>query len=182
MKIDWKKLDIKTLAAVISDALRKNGIEITLVGGACVSIYARNKYVSYDLDFIAENSIKKISPILVELGFKRKNGRIFEHPECRFLIDFPAPPIAIGNEPVFKFNSIKTNCGIIRLLTPTDCVKDRLTAYFFWDDNQAMKQALLVAKNNKISLTEIKKWAKKEGEGEKFKIFQKKMRKLNFTN
>ena len=177
MKIEWKEISIRTLAAVISHVLRKNGIEVTLVGGACVSIYAKNKYISYDLDFVTENSIKELTPILAELGFKKRDGRLFEHPECKFLIDFPAPPIAIGNEPVFEFNSIKTNRGIIRLLTPTDCVKDRLTAYFFWNDHQALEQALLVAKNNKVNLTKIKKWAEKEGEMEKFKIFQKKLRR-----
>ena len=177
MKIKWEAISIRTLAAVISDALRKKDIEVTLVGGACVSIYAKNKYISYDLDFVTENSIKELVPILAELGFKRKNGRLFEHPECKFLLDFPAPPIAIGNEPVFKFNSIKTNRGIIRLLTPTDCVKDRLTAYFFWNDHQVLEQALLVAKNNRVNLAKIKKWAEKEGAMEKFEIFQKKLRR-----
>jgi hypothetical protein len=177
MKIEWKEISIRTLAAVISHALRKNGIEVTLVGGACVSIYAKNRYISYDLDFVTESLIKEFTPILGELGFQRKGGgRLFEHSECKFLIDFPVPPIAIGNEPVFEFNSIKTNRGLIRLLTPTDCVKDRLAAYFFWNDNQALEQALMVAKNNKANLTQIKKWAEKEGETEKFKIFQKKLR------
>ncbi|MFH0797637.1 MAG: hypothetical protein V2A65_11415 [Candidatus Omnitrophota bacterium] len=174
MKIDWKKITIKDLAAIVSDTLRKNGVEVTLVGGACVSIYAKNKYVSYDLDFITENSLKELVPILNKIGFEKKDGRLFENPKCKFLIDFPAPPIAIGNEPVLKLNSLETRYGIIRLLTATDCVKDRLAAYFFWNDRQALEQAILVAKDNKVNLTKIKKWAEKEGEMEKFKIFQKK--------
>lgn len=175
MKKVWEKITIRDLAAVISDALRKNGIEVTLVGGACVSIYAGNKYISYDLDFITESSLKELAPILDGLGFKRKDGRLFENPECKFLIDFPMPPIAIGNEPVLEFNSLKTKHGIILLLTPTDCVKDRLAAYFFWNDRQALEQAVLVTRNNKVKLTKIRKWAESEGEIEKFKIFKKKL-------
>lgn len=175
MKIDWKKITIKDLAAIVSDTLRKNGIEVTLVGGACVSIYANNKYISYDLDFITENSLKELVPLLNTLGFAKKDGRLFENTKCKFLIDFPAPPIAIGNEPVLKLNSLKTKYGIIRLLTATDCVKDRLAAYFFWNDRQALEQAILVAKNNKVNLTKIKKWAEKEGGVEKFKNFQNKI-------
>ena len=163
------------MAAVISDVLRKNGIEVTLVGGACVSIYAKNKYLSYDLDFITESSLKKLVPILDELGFKRKDGRLFENPECKFLIDFPVPPIAIGNEPVLEFNSLRTKHGIILLLTPTDCVKDRLAAYFFWGDRQALDQAVLVVRSNKVNLPKVRKWAEREDEIEKFKIFQKKL-------
>lgn len=175
MKTAWEKITIRDLTAVISDVLRKNGIEVTLVGGACVSIYAKNKYISYDLDFITESSLKELVPILGELGFKKKNGRLFENPECKFLIDFPVPPIAIGNEPVLEFNSLKTKHGIILLLTPTDCVKDRLAAYFFWDDRQALEQAVLVTRSNKVNLAKIRKWAEREGETEKFKIFQKKL-------
>ena len=175
MKIEWKKITIRDLAAVISDVLRKNGIEVTLVGGACVSIYAKNKYISYDLDFITKSSLKELVPILGELGFKRKDGRLFENPECKFLIDFPAPPIAIGNEPVLEFKSLRTKRGIIILLTPADCIKDRLAAYFFWGDRQALEQAVLVTRSNRVNLTKIRKWAEKEGGIEKFKIFQKKL-------
>jgi len=177
MKIAWGKAKIPDLAAIICEHLKKRGIEATLVGGACVSIYTKNKYISYDLDFVTENSLKELAPILDELGFIRKDGRLFEHPECGFLLDFPAPPLAVGNEPVSKFNSIRTRRGVIHLLTPTDCVKDRLAAYFFWNDRQALEQAILVAKDNKINQAEIAGWAVKEGATEKLKVFQRKLRR-----
>ena len=90
------------------------------------------------------------------------------------MIDFPAPPVQIGDEPVAKFNNLKTSFGTICLLTPTDCIKDRLAAYFFWNDQQSLEQAVMVAKRNEINLTEIKKWAEKHGEIEKYKVFKKK--------
>jgi len=175
MKIDWQKIDIEQLAAIISSHLKRNGIETVLVGGACVSLYSDNQYVSYDIDLITGSSIKKIIPVLEELEFKNTGGRLFENPKCRFLIDFPAPPVSIGNEPVLKFNNLKTRFGTINLLTPTDCVKDRLAAYFFWDDRQALNQAVMVAKRNKIYLQKIRKWAEKEGEIEKYGFFRKKV-------
>lgn len=63
MIIDWQKMDIKKLAAIISDHLKKNDIDVVLVGGACVSIYSDNKYLSYDIDLITDSSIKTIIPI-----------------------------------------------------------------------------------------------------------------------
>jgi len=45
MIFDWQKLSIIKLAALISDHLQKNGIEVVLVGGACVSLYSDNKYI-----------------------------------------------------------------------------------------------------------------------------------------
>ena len=61
------------------------------------------------------------------------------------------------------------------MLTTIDCVKDRLAAYFFWNDQQALEQAVLVTEKNKLNLSEIKKWAEKEGEAERYKVFKKKL-------
>ena len=174
MIIDWQKVSIEKLAAIISDHLKKNGIEVVLVGGACVSLYSKNKYTSYDIDLITDSPIKTIIPVLEQLGFKNIQSRLFENPQCKFLIDFPAPPVSIGDEPLSEFNYLKTRFGTICLLTPTDCVKDRLAAFFFWNDQQSLDQAVMVAERNKIYLSEIKKWAETQGEQEKYEIFVKK--------
>ena len=56
---------------------------------------------------------------------------------------------------------LKTSAGSL-LLTPTDCIKDRLASFFYWNDRQALEQALLVAKNHPIHLEDLKRWAKEE--------------------
>ena len=177
MTLNWQNVGIKKLAAIISEYLQKNDIEVVLVGGACVSLYSNNKYTSYDIDLITDSPIKKIIPVLEKLGFKNKGSRLFENPQCKFLIDFPAPPVSIGDEPLSEFNYLNTRFGTICLLTPTDCVKDRLAAYFFWNDLQSLDQAVMVAKRNKIYLPEIKKWAERLGELEKYNFFIKKINK-----
>jgi hypothetical protein len=175
MKVDWENIEIKKMAAIISGHLQKNGIEAVLVGGACVSIYSDNKYLSYDIDLITTSSIKRMIPLLEELDFKNSGGRLFENPRCKFLIDFVAPPVSIGDSPVSEFNYINTSYGTICLLTPTDCVKDRLAAYFFWNDLQSLDQAVMVAKRNKIDIQDVKKWSEKQGELDKYNIFSKKI-------
>lgn len=57
MKIDWQKAGIKKLAAIISAHLQKNGIEVVLVGGACVSLYTDNQYMSHGIDLITDSPI-----------------------------------------------------------------------------------------------------------------------------
>jgi len=69
MRIDWQKVGIKKLAAIISAHLHKNGIEVVLVGGACVSLYSNNQYMSYDIDLITESSIRKIIPVRTHPGY-----------------------------------------------------------------------------------------------------------------
>ncbi|HWY36800.1 MAG TPA: hypothetical protein VNX68_19295, partial [Nitrosopumilaceae archaeon] len=103
-----------------------------------------------------------VEKTLKKLGFKRE-GRCFSHAKCPYLIDFINPPIAIGNEPIRHFKTLNTPAGSLQLLTPTDSVKDRLASYFYWNDKQALEQALLVAKKHKIDLKDLKRWAKEEG-------------------
>ncbi len=173
MKVDWKKIKIKDLAALVCRKLNEKDIDAVLVGGACVSIYTKNKYVSYDLDFVSHASLKNITEVLTELGFKRESTRHFVRDDCPYFIEFVAPPLSIGSERVEKEEKIKTRFGSITLLTPTDSVKDRLAAYYHWNDPQALEQAIMVAKAQKVKLSEIRKWSEKEGHKEKFDIFLK---------
>jgi hypothetical protein len=168
--MNLKNIDLKDLACFIYETLKKAKIEVVLVGGACVSIYSENRYQSSDLDFVTYEELQLIEKALEPIGFRRA-GRCFVHANCPFLIDFVNPPIAIGNESIQHFKTIKTSFGSLQLLTPTDCVKDRLASFFHWNDAQALEQALLVAERHKIDLKDLKRWAKIEGHSDKLKAF-----------
>jgi len=171
VKIAWKSISIKELAGIVSKKLADNGIETLLVGGACVSLYTDGSYLSYDLDFVTHEPLKNISPLLEELGFRRDKSRHFTRKDCPFFIEFVAPPASIGDEPVTRVQKVRTRRGTIRLLTPTDSVKDRLAAYYHWNDPQALEQAVLIAKAQKVNRAEIKRWSSKEGFLDKYKNF-----------
>ena len=47
MKIEVSKMSLKELAGFVTKKLKENGIDCILVGGACVTIYSKNKYLSY---------------------------------------------------------------------------------------------------------------------------------------
>lgn len=173
MNIDWENITIIDLAAVVSKKLADNAIDAVLVGGACVSIYTKNRYLSYDLDFVSYSSLKEISNSLSEIGFKRESSRHFVRKGCPFFIEFVAPPLSIGDEPVKDRERIKTKLGSIALLTPTDSVKDRLAAFYHWNDSQALNQAVLVAEACKVTLKELKRWSEKEGHLSKYNAFIK---------
>ena len=46
------KMNLAELAAYVQTQLREDGIEVVLSGGATVSFYSSNKYVSKDVDLI----------------------------------------------------------------------------------------------------------------------------------
>jgi len=89
-----------------------------------------------------------------------------------FFIEIVAPPAAIGNEPIKSRSEIKTKFGKIILLSPTDSVKDRLAAFYHWNDPQALEQALMVAKAQRVNFREIKRWSVQEGHRQKYNVFR----------
>lgn len=175
--MNFKKITIEKLASLIGNKFKDHHLDCVLVGGACVSIYSKNQYQSYDLDYVTFEDTNQIKRALEELGFLPKE-RYFCHPDCPFFIEFVTPPVSIGNEKVTKYQHLKKPLGEITLLTPTDCVKDRLASYYYWNDRQALEQALMVCRSQKeIHYSSIKKWSHQEGHQEKYAVFLKALRK-----
>jgi hypothetical protein len=172
MQMKIKGLSLKSLAIIISDYLRINGIETVLTGGACVSIYSDNKYMSYDLDLILIDidKQKETKELLKKVGFYEE-GRYFIHKDTEYFLDFLPPPPSVGSEPVKEIVELKKGNRKLNLLSPTDCVKDRLAAYYYWDDRQSLYQAISVCVDNKVDLSEVERWSHKEGMDDKHKKF-----------
>jgi hypothetical protein len=176
INIDFKTISISDLAALINTKFAEHNMKTILVGGACVTIYSNNRYQSYDLDFVTFETKGKIKRVLLELGFELRE-KYFARSDCPYFIEFVSPPVAVGEELVHQFKTLHTPLGQVELLTPTDCVKDRLASFFHWQDRQALEQAVMVFQDQKIDLQEIKNWAKTENQLDKFEEFTKALKK-----
>jgi hypothetical protein len=167
---------MEELAAYVCSKLGENNIETVLAGGSCVQIYSQGKYTSDDIDLIdrfngGHTLIKKV---MLGMGFKEHN-RYFVHDDTEWFIEFPRGPLGVGDAPVDDIATMEEETGILRLLTPTDCIKDRLAAYYHWDDPQSLEQAVWVAEKNRFDLTSIEQWSQKEQEMDKFNIFKQRI-------
>jgi hypothetical protein len=175
-----KNIPIDDLAALIGIHLKKHDVDAVLTGGACVTIYAKSKPVSWDLDLVSaaiEDAPAKVNKAMEEIGFKANPSGYYVHPDTRFFIHFLPPPLALGNEAPKKINTIKLKLGEFKILSPTDCVKDRLASYYYFGDRQTLKQAIEVVKDNRIKISEVKRWSKSEGQLKKYNDFIKELRK-----
>lgn len=170
--MNLKGATIARLAAVVADRLRREGIEVVLSGGACVAIYSRNRYLSFDLDFVLRENVKRsrLRSALAPLGFV-ESGRHFRHPETPFIVEFLLPPLSVGQEPVREVCDKRLGRLMFRLLSPTDCVKDRLAAFYHWNDRPSLEQAILVCRDTAVDLEEVERWSVAEGMREKFSAF-----------
>lgn len=173
MAINLKTCSEKELWEYVAVHLKKKGIDTVLVGGAVVSIYSNGAYHSGDLDFVKTSIlVTKLDETMDELGFK-KHGRHFVHPNCKHLfVEFPGgPPLGIGEDNAIIPDEVEVAGTVIKILSPTDCVKDRLASYIYFKAAEGLDQAVLVAKNQEVNLTSIKKWCKGENEPHVFNEF-----------
>lgn len=168
------------LAGLVCETLRAAGITVTLTGGACVAIWSQGKYVSNDLDFIEEGPVlrRQVADAMKTLGFEPK-ARYFVHPQSKLFVEFPTGPLTVGDQRVERVSERDTPAGRLRLLSPTDCVKDRLAAFFHWNDRQALEQALLVATEQAIDLNDVARWSQSECKENKFLVFKGRLRQIN---
>ena len=159
------------IAAKVSEALERAGILATLTGGSAVTIYTKNRYQSEDLDFVTAETMARVAPAMAEIGFSRiELSRLsqFEHPNCSWYVEFVSPPIAFGNRQIRaeEIPLTKTPFGLLRTISSTQSVMDRLSAYFAWKDLQCWDQAIDVASTNAIDWQDLKTWFESEGQSE----------------
>ena len=178
MTINLATCSEKDLWHHVAVHLKKKGIDTILVGGAVVSIYSNGLYHSGDLDFVRVSLfVTKLEETMNEIGFA-KHGRHYIHPECKHLIvEFPGgPPLGIGEDNTIVPDEVEVDGTIIKILSPTDCVKDRLASYIHFNAPECLDQAVLVASHHDVNFTSIKKWCKNEGSPESFEDFLQKLK------
>ena len=158
------------IAGLIGQTLTDHGIDAVLTGGSCLAIYSSERWVSQDLDLIdiSFSDKSKIVKALSTIGFLNKGPghRYYEHPECKFPIEFPTGPLAIGEEPPISsegITEITTPHGTFKILSTTNCVKDRLINYLLYNDMQCLDQARYVAQNKPVDMNNITNWLRNEG-------------------
>lgn len=176
---DFQNCNEEELWGYVASHLAKEGIETILVGGACVSVYSNGLYESGDVDIIINSFLLKqrVPEIMKELGFIQK-GRYFKHPDTYLFIEFPSGPVVIDGKYDLKFDQREVDGHIIKLLSPTDCIIDRLESYIFGEnqgtphgERKTLEQAVLVAKSQKFSFERVEKFCNENKKNEIFKEF-----------
>lgn len=167
------KTTLREQAFLVCTALDRKGTTCVLTGGSAATIYAPQEYQSQDMDFVITFAGGPGSEqALLELGFVR-SGSTYTHPANPLTLDFPEGPLAVGSETIDSWDTILEGDLLLHILTPTDCVRDRLAGYLFWHDRQSLAAAVAVTKAHPdcVDLKTVEKWCEKEGEPEKFKDF-----------
>src|SRR5689334_411715 len=131
---------LREVVGIVSGALRRHGIRAVLTGGACASLHSRGEYLSHDLDYIIQNAVTRgqLDQAMAEAGFRRV-GAQYTNPDTPFFVEFPAGPLAIGDDDLVAPVEVKVGRVSILTLSATDSCRDRLAAYYFWNDLQSLR-------------------------------------------
>lgn len=173
--IDFFNCTEEEMWQYVAAHLKKNHIETVLVGGAVVSIYSKGAYRSGDLDFVLTDLfVKNLAKIMREIGFLQNKSRHFIHPDCKHLfIDFVKGPVEIGEDSNITPNELIRDGVVIKVLSPTDCVKDRLASYIYYGSRECLDQAVLVTTQQPVDQKKVKTWCEKEGQIEVYEEYLK---------
>ncbi len=167
----------------VAAALEANGMSGVLTGGSAASLYAPQAYTSHDADFVldADDPLERVASAVLPLGYVRNGrSRIFMHPVSEFTLDFPKGPLAIGGEYVTVTDVIEDHGRRLRILRRTDCIRDRLAHFYFWNDYEALNAAVAVAATSAdgVDLDGLRAWTQRESPAllEKLEEFERRLR------
>lgn len=164
------------MAFIVGEALSSAGLTAVLSGGGAATIYSAADYQSNDLDFILDfrTSAEAAAGVMVTLGFRSEN-RLWRSDRTPITVEFPAGPLAIGDRILTSWVELEDLGRTLQIISPTDCVCDRLSAFYQWNDWSSLEQALAVTRRAKVDLDQVEQWSKEEGALTKYAVFRSRL-------
>lgn len=168
-----ERSSLREVALAVGRALADHGIRAVLTGGACASLHAAGRYLSDDLDFVLVGRVQAadLDRAMASLGFVRETNR-YVHPRSDFWVEFPRGPLAVGADLDVEMVEIRGRGGLVLALSPTDSCRDRLAAYYHWNDRQSLAVAAAIAARHDVDLERIRRWSEGEGHAGRFQEFE----------
>lgn len=167
------------VAFAVCTALERAGYHVVLTGGSAATFYAPDAYQSDDIDFVITRRGHAGEEALASLGYVRK-GDFYKHPDSRYPLEFPNGPLAVGDDLITTWKTVRRRGEVLHVLSPTDSCRDRLASFLFWNDFSGLEQALAVfrACPKQVDLELIEDWCRRERHPEAFAVFAARVRAL----
>jgi hypothetical protein len=162
-----KDSSLTDVCFAVAAAFELFSIAAVLTGGSAATVYAPEAYTSLDADFVLANDAKgdKLREALATIGFVPSAARgMYEHPRTHFTLDFPKGPLAVGGDYVRETATLERDGVRLHILTVTDCVRDRLAHFYFWNDYSALSAAVGVARAQRkdVRIERLREWTERE--------------------
>lgn len=165
---------LREVVQAVSASLRRHRIEAILTGGACASLHSKGEYLSHDLDYIIRNAVTRaqLDHAMLAVGFVR-TGAEYRHADLPFFVEFPKGPLAIGDDDLVEPVEVRVGSVKVLTLSATDSCRDRLAAFYHWNDLQSLRVAAAIARRQPVNIRTIRAWSLKEGRAAEFRRFER---------
>jgi hypothetical protein len=125
------------------------------------------------MDFVLAGAVTQpgLDRAMASVGFHRGGDR-YIHAHVPFYVEFPRGPLAIGDDYQIAPVTRSTAAGRALALSATDSCRDRLAAFYHWNDRQRLDVAVSVARRNRVDLARVRRWSAREGFADRFAEFR----------
>jgi hypothetical protein len=116
------------------------------------------------VDFILEGRVlpADLDEAMAAVGFVREANR-YVHPRSRFWVEFPRGPLAVGADLEIRPLYLGGRAVRTLALSLTDSCRDRLAAFYHWNDRQSLAVAVEIALRHEIDIELVRRWSASEG-------------------
>lgn len=90
----------------------------------------------------------------------------------------PAGPLGIGGDLHVHPVEYRIRGTAVPALSAADSCRDRLVAFYHWNDRQALRVAATIALRHRVNLRFIRHWSEREGARSKCEEFIKEVKRL----
>lgn len=165
---------IRDVAALVFARLAGEGHGPVLTGRACAAIHGGRSIRPSAIEFVIKDySMDAVSAAMAKIGFKPSDSRSYVKRGCPFEVVLTPAPVVVGDDVVERTSRVKARGGGICLLSPTDCVRQRLSLFYKWGDRTAFEDALKVARRHRIDIELVRRWSGWEWASDRFEEFEK---------
>lgn len=171
-------MTLEAVAYEVGTALDQAGIVAVLAGGGAATFYAPEAYQTKDLDFVLPFVFSMPSEeTILSLGFLPTRTRgTYARAGTPFTLEFIDGPLAISDEIIETWDTLRDGVRVLNVISPTDCVRDRLAAAIHWRDEASIQQAVAVARRHPVDRARIKAWCAAEGGAKVYERFASQVR------
>jgi len=167
---------LREVAFTVCTALDRAGVTAVLTGGSAAAVHAPGVCQTRDLNFVVPTPADETSgdEALRSLGY-RLEGTAFRHGENELTLGFPPGPLVVGGDLVRGWDTIEQSGWLLHILSPTDCCRDRLAGFLFWQDRGSLVQAAAVAgaRPDGVDLDAVRLWCGRQGRPDVFDEFMR---------
>jgi len=138
------------------------GDRLVVVGGSAIEIHTSGRYVSDDIDVVAETGEReRLASVLRSWGFRR-SGHGWHQATWKLYVDLPPGPYHGLLE---LTRVVATRYGPVRVAAPEDLILRRLAMAKYWQEENALREgALLIAQfGPSLDWTYLGEKARREG-------------------